>query len=105
VEVLWEVGRSDPHERQGGDREVDAEGSGVVHLRADEQEPDTRRSALTVSGPKAGKLLRPRRQGVDRAAVRGDPLTLTWGDLALRLKGRRHSAEREVSRGGSSRGL
>ena len=27
---------------------------------------------------------------------------LTWGDLALRLKGRRHRAEREVSRGRSS---
>jgi hypothetical protein len=29
---------------------------------------------------------------------------LTWGDLALRLKGRRREAEREVSRGGSSDG-
>ncbi|HEX2882800.1 MAG TPA: hypothetical protein VHO25_24945, partial [Polyangiaceae bacterium] len=30
-------------------------------------------------------------------------VVLTWGDLALRLKGRRWEAEREVSRGRSSR--
>ena len=51
------------------------------------------------------KLSRPKGGGVDPAIVRGKPRTLTWGDLASRLKGRRPSrddAEREVSRGRSS---
>jgi hypothetical protein len=30
VEVLWEVGRNDPSEPQGGDRERPAESSGVA---------------------------------------------------------------------------
>ena len=33
----------------------------------------------------------------------GEECVLTWGDLALCLKGRRGDAEREVSRGRSSR--
>ena len=32
----------------------------------------------------------------------GKECVLTWGDLALCLKGRRHNPEREVSRGRSS---
>ena len=40
-----------------------------------------------------------RRKRGDRAAK---ATTLTWGDLASRLKGRRREAEREVSRGRSS---
>jgi hypothetical protein len=40
-----------------------------------------------------------RRRSVDSAAK---ATTLTWGDLASCLKGRRRKAEREVSRGRSS---
>jgi hypothetical protein len=50
------------------------------------------REALTT------KAKRRRSGGCARKAM-----TLTWGYLALRLKGRRRGAEREVSRGRSSR--
>ena len=43
VEVLWEVGRNDPSERQGGNRERLAESSSERDLRGDEQESDSRR--------------------------------------------------------------
>ena len=42
VEVLWEVGRNDPSEPQGADREGSAESSGERDLWGDEQKPDSR---------------------------------------------------------------
>jgi hypothetical protein len=52
------------------------------------------------------KLSRPKRRSVDPTLVQGQLMDLTWGDLALHLKGRRDPlAEREVSRGHSSEGL
>ena len=48
------------------------------------------------------KLYRPKSYCVDPAVVRRRSWSLTWGDLASRLKGRRREAEREVSRGRSS---
>jgi len=44
VKVLWEVGRNDPSEPQGEDREKLAERSGERDLWGDEQKPDSRRS-------------------------------------------------------------
>jgi hypothetical protein len=43
VGVLWGVGRNDPSEPQGGNRERLAEGSGVANLRGDAQKSDMRR--------------------------------------------------------------
>ena len=43
VKVLWEVGRNDPSEPQGDDRERLAESSGERDLRGDVQKPDRRR--------------------------------------------------------------
>ena len=43
VKVLWEVGRNDPSEPQGDDREGIAESSGERDLRGDVQKPDERR--------------------------------------------------------------
>jgi len=48
------------------------------------------------------KLLQPRDYGVDSGGCAVKVMTLTWGDLALCLKGRRRNPEREVSRGRSS---
>ena len=42
VKVLWEVGRNDPSEPQGADREGSAESSGERDLWGDEQQPDSR---------------------------------------------------------------
>ena len=43
VKVLWEVGRNDPSEPQGADREGSAESSGEQDLWGDEQKSDMRR--------------------------------------------------------------
>jgi hypothetical protein len=51
---------------------------------------------------KIAKLHGPKGHCVDPAVVRRRSRSLTWGDLALCLKGRRREAEREVSRGRSS---
>jgi len=51
VKALWEVGRNDPSEPQGDDRERVAESSGERDLRGDEQKPDMRRSGLGRAGP------------------------------------------------------
>ena len=50
VEVLWEVGRNDPSEPQGDDRERVAESSGERDLWGDEQKPDMRRSESGRAG-------------------------------------------------------
>ena len=50
VEVLWGVGRNDPSEPQGADREGSAESSGKRDLRGDEQQPDMRQGGLGRAG-------------------------------------------------------
>jgi hypothetical protein len=50
VEVLWGVGRNDPSEPQGGNRERLAERSGVADLRGDEQKSDMRRGGPGRAG-------------------------------------------------------
>ena len=50
VKVLWEVGRDDPSEPQGADREGSAESSGKQDLWGDEQEPDRRRGRSGRAG-------------------------------------------------------
>lgn len=86
VKVLWEVGRNDPSEPQGADREIRAERAGSetcgatyrnwIRGGADQGERAMDREALATketfrkSGARAGTL--------------GG---LTWGDLAARLKG------------------
>lgn len=89
VEVLWGVGRNDPSEPQGADREGSAEGSGERDLWGDVQEPDMRQGEIRASGPLTAKLSRPRKRFVDPALVQGQPMILTWGDLTSLLKGRR----------------
>ena len=71
---------------------ADLSGRSQAKPRADEQEPDTRRCRARASGQMTAKLSRPKASGVDPAVVRGKPRTLTWGDLASRLKGRRGRA-------------
>ena len=50
VEVLWEVGRNDPSEPQGADREESAERSGERDLRGDVQESDRRQREAGRAG-------------------------------------------------------
>jgi hypothetical protein len=50
VEVLWEVGRNDPSEPQGDDREGIAESSGEQDLRGDVQKSDGRRDDAGRAG-------------------------------------------------------
>jgi hypothetical protein len=50
VEVLWGVGRNDPSEPQGADREGSAESSGERGLWGDEQKPDRRRGESGRAG-------------------------------------------------------
>jgi hypothetical protein len=95
VRVLWEPGRRDPSEPQGEGagasrtgREAGAERSGERNrgsmnknrIRGDgvQGERAHDREALATKGR--------RRKSGDRAAK---AMVLTWGDLGLRLKGRR----------------
>jgi hypothetical protein len=50
VEVLWGVGRNNPSEPQGEERERIAESSGERDLRGDEQKSDTRRGESGRAG-------------------------------------------------------
>ena len=50
VKVLWEVGRNDPSEPQGDDREGIAESSGEQDLCGDVQESDARRGESGRAG-------------------------------------------------------
>ena len=71
-------------------------------LRADEQEPDRRRCRPGRAGKNREALVtKGRRRKSGGCAVK--ERALTWGDLALRPKGRRGEPEREVSRGRISR--
>ena len=105
-----EAGRSDPEQtarRRSGESRPAARpalkeaGSEIASRRT-----ETGYEALLsrASGLVTAKLSRPKRNGVDPAVVRGKSSFLTWGDLALRLKGRRREAAREVSRGSSTVG-
>ena len=101
---LGELVAATPSEPQGGSipgREAGAERSGErirestnrnrIRGAVDQGERANDREALATKGK--------RRKSGD-CAVKA--VSLTWGDLALRLKGRRWKAEREVSRGRSS---
>jgi hypothetical protein len=91
-----------PSKPQGRGREAGAERSGErirgstnrnrIRGAANQGERARDREALATEGKQ--------RKSGDRA---GKAVVLTWGGLALRLKGRRRKAEREVSRGRSSR--
>ena len=50
VQVLRELGREDPSEPPGADREGSAESSGERDLRGDEQQPDLRRGGPGRAG-------------------------------------------------------
>jgi hypothetical protein len=76
VEVLWEVGRSDPSEPQGVNRERHAERSGERDPWGDEQKPDRRRDGIRASGQMTAKLSRPSRRFVDPALVQGQSVVL-----------------------------
>jgi len=102
VKVLWGAWSQEPRaNRKAPRREDGAEGSGErnrgstyrnrIEGDADQGERANDREALVTKGK--------RRRSGDRA---GKATVLTRGDLALRLKGRRREAEREVSRGRSS---
>jgi hypothetical protein len=71
VKVLWRVGRNNPSEPQGEDRERIAESSGERDLRGDEQKPDRRRSESGRAGKQPRSPMRPRKHSVDRALVQG----------------------------------
>ena len=86
VKVLWGVGRNDPSEPQGDDRERLAESSGERDLRGDVQKPDRRRRYSGRAG-KEPRALATKEWSVNPALVQGQSMSLTWGDLASRLKG------------------
>ena len=88
VQVSEGGGRSDLSEAPGHSCEGVSGGSVEREERADEQEPDRRRRLLgeRANDREAPATERRRRRSGGRALkVDG----LTWGDLALRLKGRR----------------
>ena len=62
VKVLWGVGRDDPSEPQGEDREKVAESSGKRDLRGDGQKPDTRRD-------RSGRAAKEPRSSCDQRAA------------------------------------
>ena len=102
VQVLWGAWSQEPranHKAQAARprlKEVRSRSCGLTNRNrvagaASQGERASTREALATKGG--------RRKPGNRAAK---ATTLTWGDLALRLKGRRREAEREVSRGRSS---
>jgi len=105
-----EAGRSNPEQtarRRSGESRPTARpalkeaGSEIASRRT---ETGYEASLSRASGLVTAKLSRPKRNGVDPAVVRGKSSFLTWGDLALCLKGQRREAAREVSRGSSTVG-
>ena len=111
VQVLWgswsqrpRANRKAKKRREPSDREVGAERSG------ERNRASTNRNRISDAAEQGERALirealatkAKRRRSGDGA---GNARVLTWGDLALRLKGRRPSkddAEREVSRGRST---
>jgi hypothetical protein len=71
VKVLWGVGRNDPSEPQGEDREGFAERSGVARPAGRRTETGYQAKWLRASGPMTAKLSRPRGHGVNPALVQG----------------------------------
>jgi hypothetical protein len=89
VKVLWEVDRNDRSEAQGDERERVAERSVERDLRGDEQKSDMRRGRQGRAGKKP-QSSRDQRVRLRKSGARaGTVSVITWGDLALRLKGRR----------------
>ncbi len=71
VKVLWGVGRNDPSEPQGADREGSAESSGERDLRGDVQKPDRRRRHSGRAGrePRSSRDQRVTRKSGARAGT------------------------------------
>jgi hypothetical protein len=82
VRVLWEVGRNDPSEPQGDDREGVAERSGVARPAGRRTGIGYEAERLRASGQTTAKLSRSRRRSVEPALVQVTVGGLTWGDLA-----------------------
>src|SRR5436309_13167802 len=103
VRVLRGPGRRDPSEAQGVDREVGAERS-VERTRRLTNRNWIRGVHGRASGHATAKLLRPQTVSVNPAAVRGRPVILP-GEVSPRVRkgDAARAAEREVSRGRSSR--
>jgi hypothetical protein len=106
VEVPRGVGRSDSSEPQGADREGSTERSGVANPTSRRTEIGYEAVPSRASGHVTAKLSRPKLRCCKSGGCSGKVVVLTWGDLALRLKGRHGrelcAVEREVSRGRSS---
>ena len=106
-----EAGRSDP-EQTARRRSVARRLATRPALKEAGSEAASRRTETgyeaspgRASGPMTAKLSRPRLRRCRSGDCAGKVEALTWGGLALRLKGRRPSrdeAEREVSRGHST---
>ena len=103
VRVLRELGRGDPSEAQGADREVDAEGS-VERIRGLTNRNRIGGAHGRASGHVTAKLSRPRAVSVNPAVVRRRPVILPGEISPCARKGdAARAVEREVSRGRSSR--
>jgi len=98
VKVLWEVDRNDPSEPQSDERERVAERSGVARPAGQRTEIGYEAWPTRASGHKTAKLSRSRVRLRRSGARAGTVSVITWGDLALRLKGRRCAWEQ---RGGA----
>ena len=105
VRVLREPGRGDPSEAQGVDREVGAERS-VERIRGLTNRNRIRGVHGRASGHVTAKLSRPRAVSVNPAVVRRRPVALP-GEISHRVRkgDAAQAAEREVSRGRSSRAV
>src|SRR3990172_7559871 len=103
VRVLRRPGRRDPREGQGSDREVWAGGS-VERIRGLTYRNRIGGVCGRASGHVTAKLLRPRPERVNPAVVRRRSAFLP-GEVSLYVRkgGAGQPAEREVSRGRSSR--
>ena len=90
-------------EPQGVDREVGAERSGERNRASTNR---NRIGGVVSEGERAlrREALATKRERCRSGDGAGKAEVLTWGDLALRLKGRRRETEREVSRGRSTVG-
>jgi len=82
VQVLWEVGRNDPSEPQGENRERLAESSGVTRPVGRRTETGYEAGWIRANGQLTVKLSATKRSSVNPALVQGQPMSLTWGGLA-----------------------
>jgi hypothetical protein len=103
VQVLPRADHGERSEVQLREGDRAWEGSMKRNPRGDGQEPHMRRCAAGRACQETRSSRGQGGHGVDAAQCAGKDRVLTWGDLALRLKGRRAvGSEREVSRGRSS---